>query len=151
MISWYRRQSPGRRVFWLLAALLVAVIAANAASLIRVVESWTGPGPQVDEAVRPQNPDWQVFVAFAPAEPLSGKLELWVSNAEGVWIAGAEAGARFVHTARAAPDFEIALRQRAAGNYAARVELPASGEWRVDILISHGGDQYRTSRHIQAP
>ncbi len=151
MISWYRRQSPGRRVFWLLAALLVALIAANAPSLIRVVESWTGPGPQVDEAVRPQNPDWRVFVAFAPAGPLSGKLDLWVSNAEGVWIAGAEAGARFVHAARAAPDFEIALRQRTPGNYRTKVELPASGEWRVDIWISHGGGQYRTSRRIQAP
>ncbi len=151
MISWYRRQSPGRRVFWMLAAILAAVIAANAPSLCRAVDSWSGPGALPDEAGRRQNPDWLVYVAFAPAGPRSGKVDVWASSAEGSWIAGAEARARFVHSTQAGREFEIALPPRAPGNYGAKVELPLGGQWDVEISISRGGDRYRVSRRIQAP
>ncbi len=151
MISWYRRQSPGRRVLWMLAAVLAAAVAANAPSLIRAADSWTGPGPPPAEVVHPPNPDWRVFVAFAPAGPRSGKIDVWASSAGGSWIAGAEVLARFVHATRAGREFEIALPPRAPGNYSAQVELPLGGEWDVEIYLSRGGDRYFVSRRIQAP
>lgn len=163
MNLWARLRARGRWIPLTFVAFFAVVLIANGALVFFAYRSWTGVETKnayesgrlynqtLAEEAAQRELGWQVFATFTSTGPRAGNLDLWASDADGAWLAGAVARAAFIRPTHAGNDLELALPQRRPGHYGAKVELPLSGQWDLRISISHRGQIYRTVRRIQAP
>jgi nitrogen fixation protein FixH len=149
--------SRGRYVPWLFVAGFAVVIAVNATMICFAIGSFSGlytPKPRdrglhYNQIVAEQKTrdalGWRVDTAWRAD---GGRLEVSVVNAVGQPLAGARVTAELIRPVEKRQPLPVVLSETDPGRFASSVELPARGNWDLDIVVEHGGDRYALTRRM---
>jgi nitrogen fixation protein FixH len=151
--------SPRRGAYvpWLFIAGFGVIIAVNAVMIWFAVSSFSGlystnPREQGlhynDVLARQKQRDalgWKVDVAWQPA---ASRLEIDVRDVSDQPIAGARVTANLVRPVEKRAPVVVAMEPVDIGRFLARIDLPAHGNWDVDIVVESAGQSYATTRRM---
>jgi nitrogen fixation protein FixH len=151
--------SPRRGAYvpWLFVAGFGVIIAVNAVMIWFAVSSFSGlysvnPREQGlrynDVLARQQQRDalgWKVEVAWQPS---ASRLEIEVRDGSGQPIAGARVTAKLVRPVEKRAPIAVALEPVDIGRFVARVDLPAHGNWDIDIVVKSASQRYAATRRM---
>jgi nitrogen fixation protein FixH len=147
----------GRYIPWLFVGGFVVVVAVNATMMWFAVGSFSGlytskpreRGLHYNSIVAEQRArdelGWRVEPVWRPG---TGRLEIAVSDSAGQPLAGARVFVELVRPAEKRPPVGTTLAMIDAGRFAGYVDLPARGNWDLDIVIEHGADRYAQTRRM---
>jgi nitrogen fixation protein FixH len=142
---------------WLFVAGLGVVIAVNAVMIWLAISSFSGlysdhareRGLNYNRIVAEQQSrdalHWQVDAKW---QPESGRLQLAVTGADGKPLAGARMTAELVRPAENRPPLPVALADRGEGRFDAHVDLPARGNWDLDIEVDAGDRHFALTKRL---
>lgn len=146
-----------RYIPWLFVAGFALVVAVNATMIWLAVGSFSGlytakPRDRglhynaVVEAQRSRDAlGWHVDTVWHAA---ANRLEVAAFDAAGRPLAGARIVVELVRPVAKQPPVAVAMEAIDIGRFAGRVELPARGNWDVDIVIDHRGERYALTRRM---
>lgn len=149
--------SRSRYIPWLFVAGFATVVAVNATMITFAVGSFSGlytskpreRGLQYNAVVAEQKArdalGWRIDTTWRPE---SGRLEIAVSDATGQPLAGARVFAELVRPAEKRPPVGVTLAMVDAGKFVGHVELPARGNWDVDVVVEHQGSRFAQTRRL---
>ena len=132
------------------------IIVANDDPSFAVEENYYQRGIDWDSelAQRSRNAElgWHLQASLAPIERGRGAgLEVTLSDAAVVPIAGASVVVRAVHVARAGEPVEVTLRPSPSpGKYEALVPLERPGLWELRIDVHRGADRFTALERLDA-
>jgi len=147
----------GRYIPWLFVAGFALVVAVNATMIWFAVGSFSGlytPKPRerglhYNEVVAEQRTrdalGWRVDAKW---QAESGQLEITVSDAAGQPLGGARVFAALVRPVEKRPPLPVSVAAVDPGRFAGRVDLPARGNWDLDIVVEHGSERYALTRRM---
>lgn len=149
--------SRSRYIPWLFVAGFAVVIAVNAIMITFAVGSFSGlytPKPR-DRGLRyntviaaQQGQDalgWRVDTAWQAAV---GRLEIAVSDASGQALKGARVSAELVRPVEKRAPIGIALEDLGDGRFGGRADLPARGNWDLDVVVERDGRRFAVTRRM---
>jgi nitrogen fixation protein FixH len=146
-----------RYVPWLFVAGFAVVIAVNATMICFAVGSFSGlytPKPRdrglhYNQIVAEQKSrdalGWRIDTAWRAD---GGRLEVSVVDAVGQPLAGARVTAELIRPVEKRQPLAVVLSETDPGRFASSVELPARGNWDLDIVVERGGDRYALTRRM---
>lgn len=146
-----------RYIPWLFVAGFALVVAVNATMIWLAVGSFSGlytakPRDRglhynaIVEAQRSRDAlGWHVDTAWQAA---AKRLEVAVFDAAGQPLAGARVVVELVRPVEKQPPLVVAMDAIDIGRFAGQVELPARGNWDVDIVVEHHGERYALTRRM---
>jgi nitrogen fixation protein FixH len=147
----------GTYVPWLFVAGFGIIIAVNAVMIWFAVSSFSGlystnPREQGlhynDVLARQKQRDalgWKVDVAWQPSVSC---MEIDVSDASGQPIAGAHVTASLVRPVEKRSPISVTMEPRDIGRFVARIDLPAHGNWDVDVVVESAGQRHAATRRM---
>ena len=150
-------QRRGAYIPWIFVAGFGVIIAVNAIMIWFAVSSFSGLysiNPRErglhynDVLARHQQRDalgWKLDVAWQPA---TGRMEIDLHDASEQPLAGARVTANLVRPVEKRAPIALALEPVDIGRFVARVELPAHGNWDVDIEVECAGQRYAATRRV---
>ena len=149
--------SRSRHIPWLFVGGFAVVVAVNVTMICFAIGSFSGlytPKPRdrglhyntivAEQRVRDEL-GWRVDALWR-AE--TGRLELAVFEASGRPLAGARASAELIRPVEKRRPLGVALDDLGEGRFAGHVDLPARGNWDLDIAIERGGNRYAVTRRM---
>lgn len=146
-----------RYIPWLFVAGFALVVAVNATMIWLAVGSFSGlytakPRDRglhynaIVEAQRSRDAlGWHVDTAWQAA---ANRLEVAAFDAAGQPLAGARVVVELVRPVEKQPPLVVAMDAIDIGRFAGQVELPARGNWDVDIVVEHHGERYALTRRM---
>jgi nitrogen fixation protein FixH len=146
-----------RYIPWLFVAGFAIVFAVNATMIGLAVGSFSGlytPNPrdrvlhfnQVIAAQQARDAlGWRIEPTWRPG---SDDLEVAVFDRAGQPLAGAHVAVALVRPAEKAAAVGVAMTAVDIGRHAGHVELPARGNWDVDISVEQGGQRFAQTRRM---
>lgn len=149
--------SRGRYIPWLFAAGFALVVAVNATMIWLAVGSFSGlytPKPRerglhYNDIVAEQRTrdvlGWRVETHW---QTQADRLEIAVFDAAGQPLAGARVFATLVRPVEKRPPLAVVLSAVDVGRFAVPVDLPARGNWDVDIVVERAGERYAHTRRM---
>lgn len=149
--------SRGRYIPWLFVAGFALVVAVNATMMWLAIGSFSGlyttkpreRGLRYNEVVAEQRTrdalGWRVEAQW---QAKADRLEIAVFDAAGQPLSGAQVSASLVRPVEKRPPLRVVVTPVDIGRYAASVELPARGNWDVDIVIEHVSAHYALTRRM---
>lgn len=149
--------SRGRYIPWLFVAGFALVVAVNATMIWFAVGSFSGlytPKPRerglhYNDIVAEQRTrdalGWRVQVQW---QAEAGRLEIAVLDAAGQPLAGARVLAALVRPVEKRPPLAVIVSAVDVGKFTGAVELPARGNWDIDIAVERGGEHYALTRRM---
>ena len=147
----------GRYIPWLFVAGFAVVIAVNAIMIWLAVGSFSGlytPAPRErglhynEIAAEQRTRDALGWRVDAQWRPDAGRLEVAVFDAAGQPLAGAHVSLTLVRPVEKRPPLAVVVNAIDVGRFAGQVDLPARGNWDVDIVVEHGGEHYALTRRM---
>lgn len=148
---------PARHIPWLFVAGFALVVAVNATMIWLALGSFSGlytPKPRerglhyndvVAEQTARDALGWRVDAQWRPEQK---RLEIAAFDGGGQPLAGAHILVELVRPVEKRPPVPVAMGAVDAGRFAGNVELPARGNWDVDIVVEHGGERYALTRRM---
>ena len=142
---------------WLFVAGFAVVISVNAIMITFAVSSFSGlytPKPRdrgltYNAVVAAQQSrdalGWRVETAWRSG---ADRLEIAVSDASGQPLAGARVSAELVRPAEKRPPIAVGLDEAGTGRFAGRADLPARGNWDLDIVVERADQRYAVTRRV---
>lgn len=149
--------SRGRYIPWLFVAGFALVVAVNATMIWFAVGSFSGlytqkpreRGLHYNEVVAEQKTrdalGWRVDTQW---HAQSGRLEIAVFDATARPLGGARVSVSLVRPVEKRPPVDVQVTATDSGRYAAIPDLPARGNWDLDIVVEHGGERYALTRRM---
>jgi nitrogen fixation protein FixH len=149
--------SRGRYIPWLFVAGFALVVAVNATMIWLAVGSFSGlyttkpreRGLRYNEVVAEQRTrdalGWRVEAQW---QPKAGRLEIAVFDAAGQPLGGANVFAALVRPVEKRAPFPVVVSPVDVGTFAGVVELPARGNWDIDIVVERDGERYALTRRM---
>jgi nitrogen fixation protein FixH len=149
--------SRGRYIPWLFVLGFALVVAVNGTMIWFAVGSFSGlytPKPR-DRGLRyndvltaQQSRDVLGWRIDSKWQPESHQLDLALFDREGRPLAGARATVELVRPAEKRPPLSIAMAVVGPGQLAGTVDLPARGNWDIDIVIERDGQRFAQTRRM---
>ena len=149
--------SRSRYIPWLFVAGFAVVISVNAIMITFAVGSFSGlytPKPR-DRGLRynaivaaQQSQDalgWRVDTSWRAD---AGRLELTLSDAAGRPLAGARVSAELVRPVEKRAPIGVTLEDLGNGRFTGRADLPARGNWDVDVVVESDGRRFAVTRRM---
>ncbi|MCX7365377.1 MAG: FixH family protein [Alphaproteobacteria bacterium] len=149
--------SRSRYIPWLFVAGFAVVISVNAIMITFAVSSFSGlstPKPR-DRGLRyntivaaQQSQDalgWRVDTAWRAD---ANRLELAVSDASGRPLTAARVSAELVRPVEKRAPIGVALDDLGNGRFGGRAELPARGNWDLDVVVERDGQRFAVTRRM---
>jgi nitrogen fixation protein FixH len=150
----------GRHVLIGMLVFFGIVLVANGAFIFLALDSWTGLSTEdayrkgvaynetLDAAEAQKALGWRADLAFE-AEDGGGLLQVAFEDARGDPVAGLTVTAAIRRPTHEGFDREVTLEPFDAGRYAARIELPLSGQWDVSLIArARDGARYEIEERI---
>lgn len=146
-----------RYIPWLFVAGFGLVVAVNAAMVWLAVGSFSGlyttkpreRGLNYNAVVAAQKSrdalGWRVDAGWRPESNL---LEIAAFDAAGRPLSGARVEVELVRPVEKQRPLTVAMGAVDIGRFAGHVELPARGNWDIDIVVEHGGQRYALTRRM---
>ena len=147
--------SRSRYIPWLFVAGFAVVISVNAIMITFAVGSFSGlytPKPR-DRGLRyntivaaQQSQDalgWRVETSWRAD---ASRLQLTVSDASGQPLAGARVSAELVRPVEKRAPIGVALDDLGNGRFGGRADLPARGNWDLDVVVERDGQRFAVTR-----
>lgn len=146
-----------RYIPWLFVAGFALIVAVNATMIWLAVGSFSGlytakprdRGLRYNAVVEAQKSrdalGWHVDTAWHPA---TNRLEVSAFDAAGRPLADARISVELVRPVAKQLPVAVAMDAFDGGRFTGRVELPARGNWDVDIVIEHDGERYALTRRM---
>jgi nitrogen fixation protein FixH len=150
-------QCRGAHIPWLFVAGFGVIIAVNAVMIWFAVSSFSGlysinPREQGlhynDVLARQKLRDalgWKVDVAWQPS---ASRMEVDVRDGAGLPLAGARVIASLVRPVEKRAPIAVAMDPVDIGRFTARIDLPAHGNWDIDIVVECAGRRYASTRRM---
>ena len=147
----------GRYIPWLFVAGFAVVVAVNATMIWFAVGSFSGlytPKPRdrglhynaiVAEQKTRDALGWRVEAQWRSE---ANRLEIAAFDGAGQPLAGARVSVELVRPVEKRQPLSVAMNGIEPGRFAGQVELPARGNWDVDIVVEHGGEQFALTRRM---
>jgi nitrogen fixation protein FixH len=147
----------GRYIPWLFVAGFAVVIAVNATMVWFAVGSFSGlyahkardRGLRYNEVVAEQKVrdalGWRIDSTWR-AE--ASCLELTITGAHGEPLTGAHVSAELVRPAEKRPPLSVPMGALGDGRFAGQVDLPARGNWDIDIVVDYDGKHFAVTRRM---
>jgi nitrogen fixation protein FixH len=142
---------------WLFVAGFGVVIAVNSVMIWLAIGSFSGlysghareRGLHYNRVVAEQRSrdalHWQIDTTW---QPELGRLQLEITGADGRPLQDARASAELVRPAEKRPPLPVVLRELGDGKFAARVDLPARGNWDLDIVVDAQGQHFAVTKRM---
>lgn len=149
--------SRGRYIPWLFVAGFALVVAVNATMIWLAVGSFSGlytPKPRerglhYNDIVAEQRTrdalGWRVETQW---QSEAHRLEIAVFDATGQPLAGARVFASLVRPVEKRPPLAVAVHAVDVGRHAGSVDLPARGNWDIDVVVERDGERYALTRRM---
>jgi nitrogen fixation protein FixH len=149
--------SRGRYIPWLFVLGFALVVAVNGTMIWFAVGSFSGlytPKPRDrglhynDVITAQQGRDalgWRIESRW---QPESHRLDLTLFDRDGRPLAGAHATVELVRPAENRPPLNIAMTFVGPGQLSGTVDLPARGNWDIDIVIERDGQRFAQTRRM---
>ena len=149
--------SGSRYIPWLFVAGFILVIAVNATMIWFAVGSFSGlytPKPRdrglhYNEVVAEQKArdalGWRMDTQWRAEE---SRLDIAVFDAAGQPLAGARVFVELVRPVEKRAPISLAMTAVDQGRFAGHVDLPARGNWDLDIVVERGGEHYALTRRM---
>ena len=146
-----------RYIPWLFVAGFALIVAVNATMIWLAVGSFSGlytakprdRGLRYNAVVEAQKSrdalGWRVDAAWHPD---TNRLEVSAFDAAGRPLAGARISVELVRPVAKQPPVAVAMGASDGGRFTGRVELPARGNWDVDVVIERDGERYALTRRM---
>lgn len=146
-----------RYIPWLFVAGFALVVAVNATMIWLAVGSFSGlytakprdRGLRYNAVVEAQKSrdalGWHVDTKWHPA---ANRLEVAALDAAGHPLAGARIVVELVRPVAKQPPVPVAMEAIDIARFTGHVELPARGNWDVDIVVEHHGERYALTRRM---
>ncbi|MBI2737440.1 MAG: FixH family protein [Rhodospirillales bacterium] len=146
-----------RYIPWLFVAGFALVVAVNATMIWLAVGSFSGlytakprdRGLRYNAVVEAQKSrdalGWHVDTKWQSS---ATRLEVAALDAAGRPLAGARIVVELVRPVAKQPPVAVAMEAIDIGRFAGHVELPARGNWDVDIVVEHHGERYALTRRM---
>lgn len=149
--------SRGRYIPWLFVLGFMLVVAVNGTMIWFAVGSFSGlytPKPR-DRGLRyndvltaQQSRDVLGWRIDAKWQPERHQLDLALFDRDGRPLAGARATVELVRPAEKRPPLSIDMAVVGPGQLAGTAELPARGNWDIDIVIERDGQRFAQTRRM---
>ncbi len=149
--------SRGRYIPWLFVLGFALVVAVNGIMIWFAVGSFSGlytPKPR-DRGLRyndvitaQQSRDTLGWRIDSKWQPENRRLDLTLFDRDGRPLAGARATVELVRPAEKRPPLDIAMAIVGPGQLAGTVDLPARGNWDIDIVIERDGQRFAQTRRM---
>lgn len=142
---------------WLFVAGFGVVIAVNAVMIWFAVGSFSGlysdhareRGLRYNRIVAEQgNRDALHWRADAKWLPELRRLQIDVVGADGKPLTGARITAVLVRPAEKRPPLPVTFEEAGEGRFAAAVELPARGNWDLDLVVEAQGQHFAITKRM---
>jgi nitrogen fixation protein FixH len=142
---------------WIFVAGFGVIIAVNAIMIWFAVSSFSGlysanpreQGLHYNDVLAQQHKrdalGWKVDVAWQPS---ASRMEIDLHDAAGQPLAGARVMANLVRPVEKRAPIAVALQPVDIGRFVARIDLPAHGNWDVDIAVECAGQRYAATRRM---
>ncbi len=149
--------SRGRYIPWLFVAGFALVVAVNATMIWLAVGSFSGlytPKPRerglhYNDIVAEQRTrdalGWRVETQW---QSEGDRLEIAVFDATGKPLAGTRVFASLVRPVEKRPPLTVAVHAVDVGRYAGSVDLPARGNWDIDVVVERDDERYALTRRM---
>jgi nitrogen fixation protein FixH len=149
--------SRSRYIPWLFVAGFAVVVAVNATMVWLAVGSFSGlytPKPRerglhYNDIVAEQRTrdalGWRVETKW---QSEAARLEITMFDAAGQPLAGARVFASLVRPVEKRPPLPVVVSAVDVGRFAGPVDLPARGNWDIDIIVEHGSERYALTRRM---
>ena len=146
-----------RHIPWLFVAGFALVVAVNATMIWLAVGSFSGlytakprdRGLHYNAVVEAQKSrdalGWRIDAQWIPE---SNRLEVAAFDAAGQPLADASVVVELVRPVEKHRPLAVAMATIDGGRFAGHVELPARGNWDVDIVVEHRGGHYALTRRM---
>jgi nitrogen fixation protein FixH len=146
-----------RHIPWLFVAGFTLVVAVNATMIWLAVGSFSGlytakprdRGLHYNTVVEAQKSrdalGWRIDAQWRPD---SNRLEVAAFHAAGQPLAGARILVELMRPVEKLRPLAVAMGDIDGGRFAGLVELPARGNWDVDIVVEHHGERYALTRRM---
>ncbi|MBX9947144.1 MAG: FixH family protein [Reyranella sp.] len=147
----------GRYIPWLFVAGFALVVAVNATMIWFAVGSFSGlyaakPRDRglhynriVDEQRSRDALGWRIDAVWRPE---SARLEIAVVDASGGPLGGARVTAELVRPVEKRPPLGVTLAATDVGRFAGIVDLPARGNWDLDVVVERDGHRFAQTRRM---
>jgi nitrogen fixation protein FixH len=149
--------SRGRYIPWLFVLGFALVVAVNGTMIWFAVGSFSGlytPKPR-DRGLRyndvltaQQSRDVLGWRIDSKWQPESHQLDLALFDRDGRPLAGARATVDLVRPAEKRPPLSIDMAVVGPGQFAGTADLPARGNWDIDIVIERDGQRFAQTRRM---
>jgi len=142
---------------WIFVAAFGVVIAVNSVMIWLAVGSFSGlysdhareRGLHYNRIVSEQHSrdalHWQVAAKW---QPQTGELQLVVSGADGNPLASARVSGELVRPAQKRLPLPVAFGDLGDGHFAGHVDLPARGNWDLDIVVEAQGRRFALTKRM---
>ena len=80
--------------------------------------------------------------------PESDRLELTLTDRSGAPLVGARVTVELVRPAEKRPPIGVALAAVDGGRHAGHVDLPARGNWDLDIVVERDGERFAQTQRM---
>lgn len=149
--------SRGRYIPWLFVAGFAIVIAVNGIMIWFAVGSFSGlyaskpreSGLRYNAVLEQQRErdalGWQIKTGWR-AE--AGRIEVDVTDRDGRPLDGARVKVEFVRPAEKRAPVSVAMGVIGPARFAGYVDLPARGNWDLDIVVESDGQRYAVTRRM---
>ena len=147
----------GRYIPWLFVAGFAVVVAVNAIMIWFAVGSFSGlyaqkprdRGLRYNEVVAEQKArdalGWRLATSWHAG---SNRLEVAVVDAAGAPLPGASIAVELIRPAEKRPPIGVAMAELGESRFGGHVELPARGNWDVDIVVVAGGKRFAQTQRM---
>ena len=148
---------PSRCIPWLFVAGFALVVAVNATMIWLAVGSFSGlytakpreRGLHYNAVVEAQNYrdalGWRVDAMWYPA---ANRLEVAAFDAAGWPLSGASIAVELLRPVEKQRPLAVTMAAIDIGRFAGHVELPARGNWDIDIVVEHRSERYALTRRM---
>ena len=146
-----------RYIPWLFVAGFALVVAVNATMIWLAVGSFSGlytakprdRGLNYNAVVEAQKSrdalGWRIDTAWHPA---ANRLEVAAFDSAGQPLGGARIQVELIRPVEKQRPLAVTMDAIDIGRFAGHVELPARGNWDVDIVVEHNGERYALTRRM---
>jgi nitrogen fixation protein FixH len=148
---------------WLFVLFFVVVLAVNAVMVYFAAASWTGLqtgqsytrgleyNRTLAEIAHQKALGWTATLALQPDAHGVVNLDLTLTDAREMALAGARVTARFVRPTSEGYDFQVAFGDYGKGRYRGVAHAPMPGQWDVYVVAEHPSGVYQITRRIMVP
>jgi nitrogen fixation protein FixH len=148
---------------WFFVFFFLVVFAVNGVLVYCAATSWTGLltshsyikgvdyNQTLDEVAREKALGWTGILATQPDAHGVIRVDLTLTDARKLALAGAHVTARFVRPTSEGHDFEIKLDDYGRGRYKGVAQPSLAGQWDVYVEIEHPSGVYHITRRVVVP